>query len=547
MARRRARWLWAAALPFLALSVAAAPKASSQGAYERARGDYFALKASRARQKYRHHWLRVIASFREVESRFPTGREAAAALYTTAELFADLARISGRDSDVDQALAAYAQVVARYPQSSLCDDATYERAQLYLRRFKDRPRAAREVQVLLGRWGKGDMAAKARALAALIGDVGTAAAAEPETDAVAGAIATGTLVGRRESAGPIPKVLELKAWNEPDYARVAIYLSGPAQAQMGSMPGPQGAGGELVVDIAKAERGDARAPDIAGVGLLAGLELGAHDPGTVRAVLATRVPATARLLVMENPYRVVIDAYRTAAQADVAAAVRGRHVVLDPGHGGKDGGTRGASASLEKNIVLALGQAVARRLEGRGVEVTLTRDRDLSMALEERTAIANRVAGDVFVSIHANANAQAGVHGVEVYYLDTTDDAYALRLAAVENQTNEEQVSDLQLILADLATKMNTERSLALAKALQAGVVAAARSQNPQIRDLGVKGSLFYVLVGTRMPAALLEVGFLSNKREGALLADSSYREALAGGIADAIVLHLSEASASGD
>ena len=86
----------------------------------------------------------------------------------------------------------------------------------------------------------------------------------------------------------------------------------------------------------------------------------------------------------------------------------------------------------------------------------MTRSTDTGLALGERTALANRIGADAFVSIHANSNSDKKVRGIETYYLDVTDDAYSLRLAAVENKTSEEEVSDLQLILADRSTKRRT-------------------------------------------------------------------------------------------
>ncbi|HET6344663.1 MAG TPA: N-acetylmuramoyl-L-alanine amidase, partial [Myxococcota bacterium] len=123
--------------------------------------------------------------------------------------------------------------------------------------------------------------------------------------------------------------------------------------------------------------------------------------------------------------------------------------------------------------------------------------------------------------------------------LNVTDDRYAIRLAAVENKTSEEQVSDLQLILADLSTKANSQESVALARRVQRKMVGYARLLNAKTRDLGVKASLFYVLLGARMPSILVETSFISNAEEARLLCQAPYQRKLAKAIADAVTEHL--------
>jgi N-acetylmuramoyl-L-alanine amidase len=96
-------------------------------------------------------------------------------------------------------------------------------------------------------------------------------------------------------------------------------------------------------------------------------------------------------------------------------------------------------------------------------------------------------------------------------------------------------VSDLQFILADLATKANTEESTRLATRVQRGLVGSLRPKYPAIKDLGNKEALFYVLLGAKMPAVLVETAFLSNPQEERLLKSSAYQEDVAQAIASAI------------
>lgn len=214
-------------------------------------------------------------------------------------------------------------------------------------------------------------------------------------------------------------------------------------------------------------------------------------------------------------------------------------VVVDPGHGGYDSGAVGPRHVREKTVTLAIATLVQQILEARGVETIMTRKDDSYVSLNDRTALANRFGADAFVSIHANSARNKKARGIETYTLNTTSDRYAIRLAAIENQTSEKQVSDLQLILADLSTKANSAESVALARRVQRKMMVQARTLNRKTRDLGVKASLFYVLLGARMPSILVETSFISNADEARLLNSGAYQRKLATAIADALTEHL--------
>lgn len=127
-------------------------------------------------------------------------------------------------------------------------------------------------------------------------------------------------------------------------------------------------------------------------------------------------------------------------------------IVIDPGHGGESAGAVGVTKVLEKEITLQIALELAKLLKKNiRCEILLTRTVDTDVALVERTRIANDAQGTIFVSIHANASENQRRHGVEVYYLDNTDDEASLKLAARENdhpQSDEEQ--DLSFIVSTL-------------------------------------------------------------------------------------------------
>jgi N-acetylmuramoyl-L-alanine amidase len=229
---------------------------------------------------------------------------------------------------------------------------------------------------------------------------------------------------------------------------------------------------------------------------------------------------------------------RSAALSPRAASVAAqlglkvRKVVIDPGHGGRDAGAVGPHGLREKNVTLAIARKLANRLRAQGLSVVLTRDRDVFVSLDERTRIANEAHGDLFVSIHCNAARRRNLSGVETWTLNVASNRYAARLAAYENAEDERRVSDLRLILRDLATKANAGDARELAQSVQTSLVRTLRSRVGSVRDNGVKQALFYVLLGTRMPSILVETAFLSNPEEEARLRSAKYQDGTAEAIA---------------
>jgi len=190
----------------------------------------------------------------------------------------------------------------------------------------------------------------------------------------------------------------------------------------------------------------------------------------------------------------------------------------------------------EKDVTLKIAKKVAQRLKKElKMDVILTRDTDVFIPLEERTAIANKAHADLFISIHANSNTNRRVHGVETYYLNITDDSYSMRLAARENKSSQKSINDLQFILADLAMKSNVDDSVRLSKLVQNNVCREVRESYADTKDLGVKHALFYVLIGAKMPAILVETNFISNKTEEQRLTNAKYQDKISDGLVQGV------------
>ncbi|WP_457573499.1 N-acetylmuramoyl-L-alanine amidase [Desulfolithobacter sp.] len=216
-----------------------------------------------------------------------------------------------------------------------------------------------------------------------------------------------------------------------------------------------------------------------------------------------------------------------------------RRIVIDPGHGGKDPGAM-AHGLKEKNIVLQVARKTREILRQRyGYEVLLTRDRDIYLPLEERTAIANTSNADLFLSIHVNAHPKKSARGIETFYLNLATNTEAMRVAARENATSTHNISDLQDILTDLMKNSKIEESSRLARYVQNSLVNGLKKQQPEVKDLGVKQAPFYVLIGAEMPAILAEISFITNPQEARLLAQPSYLEEIARQIAAGVAQYV--------
>jgi N-acetylmuramoyl-L-alanine amidase len=220
----------------------------------------------------------------------------------------------------------------------------------------------------------------------------------------------------------------------------------------------------------------------------------------------------------------------SATHAEPAAPTP--RVLIDPGHGGSNPGARGSADLFEKQLTLDLAQRVQRRLLAAHVDVRLTRDRDRTLTLRQRVAVANQWPADVMVSIHANASPARVQRGYETFVLTPAGvdvDARALRSDTPTPRPGVD--ADIALVLDDV------ERGAAQWEAadLAAGVQHALRGVRGGAGDRGVRQDAHHVLLGATMPAVLVEVGFIDHPIEGVELAEEATRDAIAGAIAEAI------------
>jgi N-acetylmuramoyl-L-alanine amidase len=216
--------------------------------------------------------------------------------------------------------------------------------------------------------------------------------------------------------------------------------------------------------------------------------------------------------------------------------LRVSRVVIDAGHGGHDPGAHGNGIN-ESELTLDVALRLQTLLEKEdGIEVVMTRDTDVFIPLEERTAIANREGADLFLSIHANASRNALARGIETYFLNFAMNPEAEAVAARENATSGQSMHSLPDIVRAIALNNKINESRDLAETVQKSMAKRLSSRNGSLRDLGVKQAPFVVLIGAVMPSVLAEISFVTNKQDGALLKTGPYRQQIAQALLDAIL-----------
>ena len=230
-------------------------------------------------------------------------------------------------------------------------------------------------------------------------------------------------------------------------------------------------------------------------------------------------------------------------------------VTLDAGHGGKDTGAK-YHGNIEKEIALAVVLKVGKILEDQSnVNVNYTRKTDVFIDLVERANIANRFNANIFVSIHCNANKNQAADGTETYVMGSTKNASSLAVAKAENEvvTLEKDYkkkyegynpnSPESIIGTTLIQEEFMENSIALASKIQEKFAELGK----KLRGGGVKQAPYMVLHKAAMPRVLIEMGFISNEIEGAILNSEEGQNDIARAIATAIISYKKEYFGDGD
>jgi N-acetylmuramoyl-L-alanine amidase len=217
--------------------------------------------------------------------------------------------------------------------------------------------------------------------------------------------------------------------------------------------------------------------------------------------------------------------------------VRKPLIVIDPGHGGKDPGASSKKGLREKDVTLGVATALRDRLlASERYDVALTRSSDVFIELEDRVTKARTLGADLFIALHADAGAKAETRGASVYTLSPEGErrVEAARhkndwvLAVEVDSSRPEMVNQ---ILADLVQRETKNQSARFAQTLAPALEEAGW---PVLQNTHRKKG-FYVLLSPDVPAVLLEMGFITNDQDAAMLVSESKRRKLVDGVASAI------------
>lgn len=497
------------------------------------------LEKNDNRQKLRSGWKTCIDAYLTTYRYDRTGPWAAAGLYNAGLLYEQLFGYSQNPVDWQSARSLYEQVINQHAQSRY---STKSAARLMVLKA-NRPTAPADPSPYVAK------------------NSSTPAPPTPIS-----------------STGPVT-VTGLRHYSNPNYTRLVIDADKTTRYQYHllrqdpTLNKPR----RFYVDLLNSRLGDTVKSTIAiNDDLLTDARAGQYTNNQVRVVVDIKSLQSYKIFSLPDPFRIVIDLWgkdhkgtppvvatkkplppmsipvpAPNGELDPSAlakqlALGVRRIVIDAGHGGKDYGAKGyLKKSHEKYIVLKIAQKLAQKVQSRlGAEVILTRKSDRYLTLEERTAIANTKSADLFVSIHANAAKNKNAYGIETYFLNLATDDEAILVAARENATSTKNISDLHDILTELMQNAKINESARLAGYVQSAVVSKLQKANyKNIKNKGVKQAPFYVLMGARMPAILVETSFISNPRENQRLEDAAYQDRLCDGIIDGIERYIRDTS----
>ena len=512
------------------------------------------LYGSAKKKKYRHNWLKCIRHYEKLYNRYPKSDQAPWALYHSAKLFKGLYTYSGKPQDLDEAVILFRRLADEYKDHRLADDAQYKIGEIFYKLKKEPTHAYVEFLKVDIKFPSGDMRPKARKMLDELASV----LSEKDSD--------------RNGVGikSVPvAVKDIRHWSTPNYTRVVIDLEGPVKYTHRLLKAdpdlrkPR----RLYLDLDNTHvTSQIESALPIKDGLLQRARAGQYTKDTVRVVLDTESIEGYKVFHLHDPFRIVVDVRRKEkedATDESKLAMKKRPVrkgvrkakppensvslarqlglnvktiVIDPGHGGKDPGCNARGDAKEKDIVLSIARLLAKRIKEKiGCEVFLTRNKDVFLPLERRTAIANMKKADLFISLHINAHRNKNIRGLETYFLNMATDERSVMVAARENATSEKNISDLQAILNDLMLNTKINESSRLAYEVQKGMFSQVNRRYKQVKNLGVKQAPFYVLIGAQMPAVLVETGFLTNRMERKRLLNKRYQESVAEGISDGV------------
>ncbi len=354
----------------------------------------------------------------------------------------------------------------------------------------------------------------------------------------------------------MPRITGIRHWSSADSSTVVLDLQDQVQYEAHRLANPD----RIYFDL----HDTSLSPDLVGKtidigdGLLARVRVEQPVSGLSRIVLETKGNPNYSVSLEPNPYRLVVQVRKPGADSksqinlfpgseapaklaivvppptkedlQLRAHISKLRIVVDAGHGGWDLGTVGRRGLLEKDLVLEIAQRLGKLLETRlGADVILTRNDDNYIPLDERAGMANQAQADLFVSVHANYSDLPSARGVETYYTNFFSAPSAKDLETRAASTGSAPApTPVPAALSPSELHDKIEQSRRLAASVQRSLYGTLSTQNPGLRDRGVKEASYVVLTETAMPGILAEVSFVSSPTDEQKLRSDGYREQIA-------------------
>jgi len=477
--------------------------------YFLAQKSFYQLMAAPEKQKFRHQWMKTVKLFSKVVDHYPKSNEAYKAEFTIGKLYEGLNAISKNSKDLERAAQYYKNVSQNYSAANLSDDALFRVAEIYL--LQGRLASASETfKGIFEKYPKGDQAKKAQQKFR-----GIKVTAQHKIYAEIAAV--------NKPRQPKPLVTARKKSPLKQVSPVAVVSDKE----------------KIVAEFKKRTQ----KPAVKRISRSAPAK--PSNKFSVRKKVVK--PTTMIKAASFSKKRVKIkDGFGRGYlyNPKIRDSSNAPLIVVDAGHGGKDHGARSASGMKEKDVNIKIAKHVKTILVNRyKYRVVMTRKDDTFIPLKDRSKISNKRNADLFVSIHANAAKRKSAHGIETYFLGTSHNEQALETAARENGALVKSVKDnqVQQILASLITTTKINDSSRLAGRVQDNLYRSTKKKYRGLKNLGVKEGPFYVLHGADMPSILVEVGFLTNRKEAKMLARPEYLYRLASSIAEGIHKYLQD------
>ena len=556
---------------FLVLCFSTAALATPAQDFRQGWQAFHRLVKNKKKAQYRSYWLELKEKFWRVYKQNPKGPYAPKALYYLGRVYEELGKKSYLKSDFYKALDYYQRTINRFPKHSWADDAQFKRANIYLYHLKDTAQAYLELLKVVHNYPKGDMRKKAQKILHELDQANLNKINRRKKNASSSKKITSSSATNKKTEKPkkqypqsLGRLTNIRHWSSDDYTRIVLDLDEEIKYYYKLLkPDPNlGTSYRLFLDLKKTvlEPHTLRQEKVTD-GILRSIRAAQHSQNQARVVLDIQSLDNFRVFSLNNPFRIVVDVYapgkKTPRKADNITrlhldpqskaltsqnlleqlGLKIKTIMLDAGHGGKDPGAV-CKGVREKDINLKMVKILGKLLKKKGFTVLYTRTRDVFIPLEERTAMANSKKVDLFISIHCNAHRNRKIQGLEVYYLNLAKSRDAIRVAARENAVSTKKISDLQFILTDLMLNSKINESRDLAHNTHTCAIKYARKLYSNFKDHGVREAPFYVLMGAKMPAILVELGYITNYQDRRKLTSNSFLNQMAKGLVQGIMAY---------